>query len=150
MKLAGDILDPAPGVWIPYRSKIDATVTPAIGDKTVTVVFRNKFGRESSAVSAAIPLATGGGGSSVVTNLLRDGGAARLEARVESEGHLKASVYSREGRLLRVIIDENKSPGVYVFSWDGANSDGTRVAPGVYTVVVDRGGQIDRHRILVR
>ena len=86
----------------------------------------------------------------MVTNLLRDGGAARWEARVESEGHLKASVYSREGRLLRVIIDENKSPGVYVFSWDGANSDGTRVAPGVYTVVVEIGGRVDRRRVLVK
>ncbi|MBK8576193.1 MAG: FG-GAP repeat protein [Elusimicrobia bacterium] len=150
MKFTGDILDPVPGDWISFRSKVGVTLTPTLGDKTVTAVFRTSNRRESPSVSKQIPLGMGEGGSSSVTNLLRAGGMARVEARMETGGRLKASVYSREGRLLRVIIDEEKAPGVYVFDWDGGNSDGVRVAPGVYTMVIDMGGRLDRRRVLVK
>jgi hypothetical protein len=150
MKITGEVMDPAPGVWMPYQSKIDVTLTSSVGDKTITVVFRTSGGHESDPVSAQIPLAFDEGGSSVVTNLVRAGGTARLEARLETAGRLKASVYSREGRLLRTLIDQDVDSGVHVFDWDGADNEGRRLAPGVYTVIVDRGGQIDRRRILVK
>jgi hypothetical protein len=81
---------------------------------------------------------------------MREGGMARFEARLDTAGRLKASVYSREGQLLRVLMDEDMPAGVHAFEWDGANSDGHRVAPGIYTVIVDRGGPIDRRRVLVK
>jgi len=150
MKLSGDILVPPPDIWIPYRLKIDATLTPSVGDKTITVVFRTKEGRESDTLSLSIPLALGEVGVSSITNLLKEGGRAQWGAHLGLVGHLKASVYSREGRLLRVLIDEEKEPGVYVLEWDGTNSEGQRVAPGIYTIVFDVGGRIDRARVLVK
>ena len=150
MKLTGNILDPAPGVWIPFQQKVDVTLTPEVGEKTITAVFRTSGKRESDSISAEIPLALGEPGASVVTNLLREGGTARFEARLDTAGRLKASVYSREGRILRTLVDGDVSSGVHVIEWDGTNGDGDRVAPGIYTVVVDRAGSIDRRRVLVK
>ena len=150
MKLTGNILDPAPGVWIPFQQKVDVTLTPEVGEKTITAVFRTSGKRESDSVSATVPLALGEAGASVVTNLLREGGTARFEVRLDTAGRLKASVYSREGRILRTLVDGDVSSGVHVIEWDGTNGDGDRVAPGIYTVVVDRAGSIDRRRVLVK
>ncbi|MBL8023010.1 MAG: FG-GAP repeat protein [Elusimicrobia bacterium] len=150
MKLTGDLLVPIPGIWIPYQSKMDVTLTPSVGNKSITAVFRTREGRESESLSISIPLILGEKRVSFTTNLLKAGGRAQWEVHLDSAGHLKASVYSREGRLLCVIIDEAKPQGVYAFEWDGTNSEGQRVAPGIYTIVFDVGGRIDRARVLVK
>ncbi|MBK8576220.1 MAG: FG-GAP repeat protein [Elusimicrobia bacterium] len=150
MKLSGNFLDAIKDQWVPFQGDVDLTLSPSEENKTITVVFRNSLLRESEPVSASLSLAAGSTGTSVVTNLLREGGTALFEIRLEAPSHLKAAVYSREARLLRTLINETKSAGVHVVEWDGANNEGQRVAPGVYTVVVDRDGQIDPRRVLVK
>lgn len=150
MKLTGGFLESIEGQWIPFQPEMDLTLTPTEEIKTISVVFRNSVLRESESVSTQLTLTPGSSGTNVVTNLLKEGGAARFEARLEGPGHLKAEVFSREARRLKIIEDEEKGAGVYVLEWDGTNSDGQRVAPGVYVVVVDAGGRLERHKVMVR
>ncbi len=41
-------------------------------------------------------------------------------------------VYDLQGRLVRSLLGTSPGPGAHSVSWDGRNSSGVRVAPGVY------------------
>lgn len=60
----------------------------------------------------------------------------RIPFRVPYTTHIKLSLYDIRGRLVRVIINEKKSPGYYSVEWDGKNSYGIPVASGVYIVQI--------------
>lgn len=106
--------------------------------------------RESPSVSATVPLELGDTGASVVTNLLRNGGTARIESRLDTAGRLTATVYTRKGKLLRNLADEEISMGVHVIEWDGRNAAGELVSPGMFVLVVTVNGHAKVHKIIVQ
>jgi len=49
-----------------------------------------------------------------------------------SRAPVSIRIYDVAGRLVRSLVDEPQSAGVYTIDWDGTNDRGTRVASGVY------------------
>ncbi|HSG29385.1 MAG TPA: FlgD immunoglobulin-like domain containing protein, partial [Candidatus Krumholzibacterium sp.] len=46
--------------------------------------------------------------------------------------HVSLKVYDSAGRLVRVVLDEDRAPGHYKVAWNGLNSRGAPVSSGIY------------------
>ncbi len=86
----------------------------------------------------------------VGNNLVTSGQPARIDCRLNAPGRLKASVYSRSGQKIMDVLDEERGIGIWPVVWNGTNSEGRRVAPGVYVLMVESAGQETRAKVLVR
>jgi hypothetical protein len=61
--------------------------------------------------------------------------ATRISYAVPAPGsHVSIKVYDVHGRLTTTLVDEAKGPGRHVSEWDGRNTGGSQVAPGVYFI----------------
>lgn len=57
-------------------------------------------------------------------------------------GPVTAKVFNRAGRLVRVLITgEPRNAGANIVRWDGRDSGGSIVEPGLYLVYVESNGQ---------
>ena len=62
-------------------------------------------------------------------------GSVKIVYAVPSPGHrVSIGVYDIRGRLAATLVDETRIPGWYSVTWNGENSSGSRVAPGIYFV----------------
>jgi hypothetical protein len=52
--------------------------------------------------------------------------------RTRGSKQLSLKVYNPAGQLIRTLLDEPKSPGLYTIQWDGRDESGRRVGSGVY------------------
>jgi hypothetical protein len=60
-------------------------------------------------------------------------------------------VYDSAGRLVRTLVEEPKTSGVYLVRWDGKGRKGQPVASGVYFCQLSWAGQVETGRmVLVR
>lgn len=48
-------------------------------------------------------------------------------------------IYNLQGQLVRNLLDEEKSPGVYSVQWNGLNDSGKKVSTGVYLYSITAG-----------
>ncbi|MFC1540089.1 kelch repeat-containing protein [Gemmatimonadota bacterium] len=51
-------------------------------------------------------------------------------------------IYDIRGRLVRTLLDEEKSPGHHTVRWDGTDSSGTTVSSGIYIYLFKAGRQV--------
>jgi hypothetical protein len=51
---------------------------------------------------------------------------------IASPGRVTLSIYDVSGRLVRTLLDEPRSAGLYRQTWDGRNAGGATVSSGVY------------------
>jgi C1A family cysteine protease len=56
--------------------------------------------------------------------------------------HVSISVYDVAGRLIRTLIDTEKGAGIHNVFWDGADSNGSPAASGIYFYRLDAEGMI--------
>ncbi len=63
--------------------------------------------------------------------------------------HARAAVYSVEGRLVRVLVDDRLAPGVHNIAWDRHATDGRRVRAGIYFLRLDAGGESTTRKLAV-
>jgi len=75
------------------------------------------------------------GTSSVVPNPMTSGSRIRFE--LASEGHVQATVYDTQGRLVRHLLDAAVEPGERGIAWDGMSSSGDEVPAGLYFIVLE-------------
>ena len=75
-----------------------------------------------------------------------------IEYGVSSEGsfvHLR--IYDVQGRIVRTLVEQRKSPGAYRVTWKGDNDMGQPVAAGVYFLRLDVGTErLVRKTVLVK
>ncbi|MEW6684710.1 MAG: S8 family serine peptidase [Candidatus Edwardsbacteria bacterium] len=65
--------------------------------------------------------------------------------------HTTLKIYNLAGQLVKTLINEPKSPGVYKISWDGRDDTGKQVANGIYFYRLEAGGfSATRKMILLR
>ncbi|MEW6686500.1 MAG: FlgD immunoglobulin-like domain containing protein [Candidatus Edwardsbacteria bacterium] len=65
--------------------------------------------------------------------------------------HTTLKIYNLAGQLVRILVNEPKSPGVYKVIWDGRDESGKRVTEGVYFYRLTAGDLEDiKKMILVR
>jgi hypothetical protein len=68
---------------------------------------------------------------------------------VQREGRVGLCVYDIGGRLIRTLVDGQKSPGDYEVKWSGRRTDGTAVPSGIYFVRLETRGQAQTRKIVV-
>jgi hypothetical protein len=71
-------------------------------------------------------------------NPFRDG--TSVEFIIERPHHVSLSVYDVKGRMVRTLFDGAAGMGRHMVHWDGADSRGRQVAPGVYLLRIEAGG----------
>ena len=77
----------------------------------------------------------------------------RTEIRLTLPEDARASVniYDLAGRHVESLVDRNFGAGDHSVIWEGKDSTGRPVSSGVYFVIVDVGGEVQRHKVaLVR
>jgi hypothetical protein len=60
---------------------------------------------------------------------------------VPERGHVRLSIYSAHGRLVRTLVDETVAGGGKDVSWDGRDANGATVSSGVYFYRLETGKQ---------
>ena len=55
-----------------------------------------------------------------------------LRYRLNADGPVQLDVYSLSGQIVRTLVDQTQSAGVYSVAWNGQDDDGRSVASGVY------------------
>ena len=97
--------------------------------------------RQSLAGGSASFSATGASGASTATTRaqLRESGITALEYAVPAgqQTEVRILIYGNRGQLVRTLVRESRSAGQYQVQWDKLNERGERVAPGVYTAVME-------------
>jgi len=60
-------------------------------------------------------------------------------------GHVKITIYSVTGAVVRTLVDRSQGAGMHFITWDGANDRGIPVNSGVYFYTL-RSGNINQTR----
>lgn len=60
-----------------------------------------------------------------------------IHYRVPRPGRVKISIFSRNGELVKVVLDENAESGQYSAQWCGESWRGDIVASGIYLIIVE-------------
>ncbi len=69
----------------------------------------------------------------------------------KSTYHITIRIYDVLGRLVRVLVNDDKAPGVYSVTWDSKNSNGMFVPSGAYFYTLEAGDfRYTRKMVLVR
>jgi len=75
----------------------------------------------------------------------------RIAFGVERTAHVRLSIYDISGRELRRLVGDLIAAGVYSREWDGRDSQGRKLANGVYIVKLDAGeGVITQKLVLAK
>lgn len=63
--------------------------------------------------------------------------------------HVTIKIYDALGRLILVLVDENKAAGTYTVQWNGTAADGSRVPSGVYMYTIEAGSFKQTRKMLL-
>ena len=55
-----------------------------------------------------------------------------IQYNIPKDGFVKLNIYDMQGQLVRNLLSEKKSAGIYFISWNGKNNNGTKVTSSVY------------------
>lgn len=55
-----------------------------------------------------------------------------IEYEMPAAGQAEVRIYNNLGQVVRTLVDEEQSPGLYRVIWDGKDDQGGRLASGVY------------------
>ncbi|HER43685.1 MAG TPA: T9SS type A sorting domain-containing protein, partial [Candidatus Eisenbacteria bacterium] len=58
--------------------------------------------------------------------------ATTIKFGLKNRGHVSLRIFDAAGRLVAVLVDEDRPAGRYEASWNGSDARGARVASGVY------------------
>ncbi len=150
MRFSGDVDASVLDQWIPYRSDYRVPLSPLTGPKSIQVTFRNTYQRMSDPVTFQATVDTPDAGITPVTNRIHPGEKAHWDLRVPHSTHVRARILMATGEPLLEIYNNDGGPGVVSLEWNGQNSAGQSVAPGVYVLVVDMDSQHFKTTVLVR
>lgn len=67
-------------------------------------------------------------------------GTTALQFDLPKAHHTSVALFGVDGRLVRRLIDGPRGAGRHTAFWDGADSDGRQVGPGMYFAKVQAGG----------
>ena len=67
---------------------------------------------------------------------LNRGEQARWELVLDQPGRVSVKIYSREGKLVKTLLESNLISGSYIFEWNGTSESGEKVASGIYLLAI--------------
>jgi len=56
----------------------------------------------------------------------------QFQYEVQNPGQVKIEIFSVEGKLIKILVDDYKSPGIYQCVWSGNDEQSNHVASGIY------------------
>ncbi|MCG3205308.1 MAG: hypothetical protein KCHDKBKB_02027 [Elusimicrobia bacterium] len=65
----------------------------------------------------------------------------------ENGGNISVKIYDIHGRLIRDLTHETLAAGVQTIVWDGRNDNHSIIAPGIYLVLIDANGGIEKRKV---
>ncbi len=78
-------------------------------------------------------------------------GATAIEFRLPASGRAMLGVYDVRGRHVTTLVDGDLPAGPHTVTWNGTDTNGKRVSPGLYFYQVTHGGQtVTRRTTLVK
>ncbi len=118
---------------------------PGVGTVYLEIFGRNHLGHVVSlGVSNAINLSANRSAVTAYNNILTAAGdAAIIKYETQSAGSLSVKVYTQSGSLVKTVFDGPISAGKGTVDWNGTNSNGAKVASGIYFVKT-KGPGIDK------
>ena len=51
---------------------------------------------------------------------------------LDKDDHIQISIYNTKGQLIRTLLDQQQSAGIYNILWDGKNDHQQSIASGLY------------------
>jgi hypothetical protein len=144
--------------------RVTVSASAVIGtDVPLTLsIFRLNAGTPSTAVldgllriraGADVPLEGGAGLALLGPTPSPVLGNARLSFALPATGRdgrgARLAIYDVRGRLVRTLARGVSGAGLHVVTWDAADSDGRRVAPGLYFAALDWNGRLLTRRVPV-
>jgi hypothetical protein len=76
-------------------------------------------------------------------------GHGTLTFRIEEPGAVKIDVFDISGRLVASLLKETLNPGSYAVEWDGRDSVGHGLSPGVYFVRLRTAAQTTESKLIL-
>jgi hypothetical protein len=74
---------------------------------------------------------------------------ARLEFTLDEPGKYRVAIFSREGKLVATLLDQELAVGPQVVEWDGAMAAGQKAASGIYVMILSGPGGEQRFKLAV-
>ncbi|MBK8575000.1 MAG: FG-GAP repeat protein [Elusimicrobia bacterium] len=137
--------------WLPFQPSLRLPLLPGTGTRTVGVIFRNRFGRESERAENTVILGIEEAGTQPLTTVLRRGGEPiRVECSLSAAGRIKVWVIDRRGVTLATLFDEERGIGLWPVEWDGRNDAGEMVAPGIYVFYIVTPHGTEKQNVVVQ
>ena len=75
-------------------------------------------------------------------------GTTTVPYAVERSGPVTVAIYDIAGRMITILERERRDPGIYEAVWDGRDTAGRTVAPGVYLCRVEAAGFSGTRKII--
>jgi flagellar hook assembly protein FlgD len=72
-----------------------------------------------------------------------------IEYGVAERGRVVLSIHDVTGRKVATLVDQEMEPGYRTACWDGADEDGSRVAPGVYLCTLEAAGRKETMKMVL-
>jgi len=69
--------------------------------------------------------------------------------KTAAEGRVKVTLYTLDGRLVKTLVDENKTAGTYSVQWGGENDSDSTVSSGIYLLHIVSPGFKETKKICV-
>jgi hypothetical protein len=63
--------------------------------------------------------------------------------------HVNLSIYNVLGQKVKTVIDEVKPSGAYDFLWEAKDDDNRRVSSGTYFLILQKGGEVKRIKMVL-
>ncbi|MBN1250720.1 MAG: metallophosphoesterase [Bacteroidales bacterium] len=55
-----------------------------------------------------------------------------IEYQIQQKANVNISLFDMTGKLIKVLVNDNKNPGKYIVKWNATNSDKIKVENGIY------------------
>jgi hypothetical protein len=73
----------------------------------------------------------------------------RIDLYLARPAAISLIVYDLTGREVRTLADGARGEGVHNFTWDGTNTGGSRVSPGIYLISLKHSGRSQAHKVVL-
>jgi hypothetical protein len=73
----------------------------------------------------------------------------RIRYELNSRLHVSLTVFDVQGRKIKQLVNEVKTPGQYTAEWNGTNADGSRVSTGVYFYRIEAGSFVQTKKMVM-
>lgn len=77
------------------------------------------------------------------------GGPTAISFSLDRPGPVRVEIHDARGRLVRVVLDEERAPGAHEARWDGRDAQGRALPDGIYFGRVSGPSGVTSHKIVL-